>query len=109
MLVVLKCLKLCPWKEEFYLPWVTPEDRASSRHGEAQEATFSSNEEEVSRSLLTPMAVGGAGTGEGALSLAVMQAKNGALSQVLHIQGTQSTCGPRNTQQMHDTIPTLGG
>lgn len=54
MIIALKCLKVCLFKqEEFYLPRVTPEGRASFRAGEGQEAIFSSNEE-VSRSVVSP-------------------------------------------------------
>lgn len=55
MMIALKCLKVCPFKqEEFYLPRATPEGRASSRAGESQEVIFSSNVE-VSRSAVSPI------------------------------------------------------
>lgn len=54
MIIALKCLKVYLFKqEEFYLPRLTPEGRASFRAGEGQEAIFSSNEE-VSRSVVSP-------------------------------------------------------
>ena len=53
MIIALKCLKVCLFKqEEFYLPRVTPEGRATFRAGEGPEAIFSSNEE-VSRSIVS--------------------------------------------------------
>lgn len=55
MTAVPKGLKVCPREEGFCLPCVTPVGR-DSRDGDRQEAIFSSNEEEASRSVLTPMA-----------------------------------------------------
>lgn len=53
MTIALKHLKVCLLKqEEFYLPRITPEGRASCRAGEGQEAIFSSNEQ-VSRSVVS--------------------------------------------------------
>lgn len=36
-----------------------------------------------------------------------MHAQDGILLYISHIQGTQSTCGPMDTQEVHDTVPAL--